>query len=498
MALRYTTILVCFLTFSQHAFSQASSVEPHKVEDSLKKLADQGNSKAMLDLALGYLVGKYALDRDPEEALYWLTRAAAQDKKSIRDKVKPHPRALLYLGFCYDDSIHAEFLKIKPNYETALKYYKLAEDHGFTEASQHVAYTYRKLGKPKKAAEYFKKAADQKIPRSQVEYAKILLAGTVVKKDPAAALGYLEQASTKGSTEAMLLLADLYGGKYPQVKPNQTKMIDALWQAAATESRAMTRIGYCYQHGISFPIDPHLAAKWYMKAATAPVPDPIAFLSLGKCHSQGIGVPQNDRTALKYYLRAAAEPEAPALAPYNAGMCFLVGKGTKADPKQGFNYMKMAADQDYPKAISTLAGLYEDGKAFDNKEKALPPQPKRALELYEEAAKLDDLAAIMKLGIAYLKGEMGLAVDKEKALRLLYRASVLGKGEKSSAWKVLKKLLQDNPKLVPVLKSLETGVEKAPKTEAVPEPVVDPAEPVEPVEKAKETPKKDYPGQGMF
>ncbi len=393
--------------------------DPATVEKRLLKLAKDDNAKAQLQLGLGYLTGKYGLTPHPKNALKWLRRAAEPREEGTSEK--RNPRALLYLGICYDE--YYRFLKIKPDKQKALEYYLLAIEHGLPEGHHYAAFTYRELKQPEKAALHFKAAAEAGNQICQIEYARILLKGIGRRANPPAAIPFLEKAAITGSVEAQLLLASCYAGKYPPIKADARKMVDHLWNAAGKSPEAMTRIGYCYEHGIGMPKSISAATKWYEKAAE--LGDPHAMVNLGACYARGKGVKQNDAKALELYLSAAADDNPPPLALYNVGVCYDLGKGAAAKPALAFTYIKRAADAGLPQAHYRLGLLYETGKGYNADGKPIEADPKLAFAAYSQAALSDHPAALAKVGLAYRDGR-GVDKDPAKAKLLLTKAAGLG------------------------------------------------------------------------
>lgn len=460
-----------FLTFlcifgTQTAFAQLPASggrdENFKPEDHLLKQAKKDDKKAQLELALCYLIGKYAVEPDAEKALNWLQQAASQDKRSIRKELPAHPRALLYMGMCHENPMYAKFLEIEIDRKKALDFYLQAEHRGYKDAAQYIAKTYRALGRTKDASAYFKKAADLKIPSCQVEYAKQLLTGTFTKKDPKAAISYLNEAGIKGNGEAFLVLADIYSGKFDEIPQDFDKMIDALWQAASTRSDAMTRIGYCYQHGIGLPKDELLAYKWYKKAATNGKPDVNARIALATCYSKGIGVAPAPDKAFENYLIASAEPDAPAISYYNVALCYLEGKGVKSDTSQAFNFLSKATADNFAPAWVLLGQLYEQGQTYDKNDKPLPPSPEKAFTMYKKAADLNHMRGLIEVGRCYYKG-LGVKQNKQEGLKILRNAAQL---KSKTAVELLMEFNEsilpgeENSPKKPSLNSAEPGKEK--------------------------------------
>ena len=88
------------------------------------------------------------------------------------------------------------------------------------------------------------------------------------------------------------------------------------------------------------------------------------------------------------------------------------------DPAQAFELLSRAATAGSPEAQFELAKLYEQGIG-------VAPDPKRALELYQQSADQDYANAINDLGFMHYQGGLGLTPDPQVALTYFERAANL-------------------------------------------------------------------------
>ena len=205
---RAVIVLPLLLLAGPRLTAQDGKQKPLDIEAKLIKGAEDGNVQMQLELGIAYLTGKHDIKTDPRKAFAWLQKAAEPTKNEAGQPVR-NPRALLYVGLCYDE--YYKQLEMKQNQNEALKYYLLAVENGLPQANHYVAFTYRELGQDDKAADYFRAAADFGNQICQLEYARILLQGRGVKADPVAARKYLRLAARNGSQEAQHLLDELDG-----------------------------------------------------------------------------------------------------------------------------------------------------------------------------------------------------------------------------------------------------------------------------------------------
>ncbi len=88
------------------------------------------------------------------------------------------------------------------------------------------------------------------------------------------------------------------------------------------------------------------------------------------------------------------------------------------DPAEAVAFLERAAAAGSAEAQFELAKVYERGTG-------VPPDPARALDLYQAAADQDYADAINDLGFLHYQGGLGLAPDPQKALELFERAADL-------------------------------------------------------------------------
>ena len=164
-----------------------------------------------------------------------------------------------------------------------------------------------------------------------------------------------------------------------------------------------------------------------------------AFNSLAVYYENGYGlgalketlsdVKRRD-TALDYYTQGAQLHD--TLAEYNLGMKYNTGElGLKIDKRQAYNWLAKSAEDGYvPAMVEAGRLLLTERGAFENAD------PKRALELFERAARSNYDEAMFWIGWSYEMGveitqkdgkkEPLLAADYPKALQWYGRAADLG------------------------------------------------------------------------
>ncbi|NBZ88808.1 caspase family protein [Stagnihabitans tardus] len=91
---------------------------------------------------------------------------------------------------------------------------------------------------------------------------------------------------------------------------------------------------------------------------------------------------------------------------------------SRYDPKLALDYMTRAAAAGEAEAEFELAKIYEQGLG-------VPPDPKRALELYQAAADQGFADALNDLGFLYFQGGLGLVPDQAKGIEYFQKAAAL-------------------------------------------------------------------------
>jgi len=168
--------------------------------------ASEGFSQGMF--SLGYLLFEKAkinrLNEDYEKAAYWL--------RATLDKDPKHPQANFYLGCLFEEG-----LGVNKDYQSALLYFKRADELGFSKAAVKCGNLLSKqhgLLKPNKteALRYYKKVTIQNDPEAYFGMGKLYEEGCdEVKKDEKLALQNYEKAHQLGNTEAGVMLSYMYG-----------------------------------------------------------------------------------------------------------------------------------------------------------------------------------------------------------------------------------------------------------------------------------------------
>jgi TPR repeat protein len=232
-----------------------------------EKAAATGHTRAQIDLGILYLAGR-GVPRDVVLARSWLEKAAASGD----------PQALYTLGRAMSDSMG----QAGPD--------------------------------PVRAADLYRRAAEQGHALAGLRYGLALSEGRGVKADPAAAQRWLTQALHQGQPEAALALGDL-----------------AAHTPASRDKAANERVV-------------QVALSWYQIAANGGVPS--AQFKLGNAYFAGVGVARDPAQAQAWYRRAAEQglPQAQ----HALGIMLMGGVAGTKDPVEGYKWLILAERGGHP------------------------------------------------------------------------------------------------------------------------------------------------------
>ena len=267
-----------------------------------------------------------------------------------------------------------------------------------------------------KAAEWFKKAADQGHTKSQNNLEAMYSNGEIAYPYKIASQQISEPlpifirspitAESKALTASKTLIAEAEKDiKRAQAEASSEKMSADIakgtkYQATMEElakrgdPKAQLLMGMMYARGDGVRQDSSKAAEWYEKAANQG--DAFAQTYLGKMYSKGDGVRQDSAKAAEWYEKAANQGN--SLAQLNLGVLYHQGEGVRQDYAKAAKWYEKAANQDDIEAQFLLAMAYLGGKGVRQ-------DYARTAEWLEKAANQGDSRAQFFLGMLYGGGK---------------------------------------------------------------------------------------------
>lgn len=183
--------------------------------------------------------------------------------------------------------------------------------------------------------------------------------------------------------------------------------------AEAGYTRALYRLGLCYENAVGTPRDTVEALKYYHEAAKGGSIE--ALLQLGACYRYGRGTECDESRAFSYYLMAAEKNN--ARAQYIIGECYLNGEMVAQNMRLAISWFERAAMQGQSDAIARVNALHETMSEIYNG--AIEAQKSgdhaEALRLYALVAEMGHSAAQCNAGYCYQTGR-GCEKDAKRAL----------------------------------------------------------------------------------
>ena len=272
---------------------------------------------------------------------------------------------LAYNYLCPEDDV-------EPNYEEAVRYFKMAALMEIPEAEYQIAECLQKI-EPINLTEIFEwylKAADHGFERAYYHVA--------------------------------LSYANGYGTK-------QNFTIAFSWAQKGCEckdARSMELMGEFYECGVGIEKDYSKAFEWYLKADN--LGSCNAPYQLYRCYAYGIGVEKSVSASIEYALKGAKNHHPDAC--MAVGYAYQTGEGIAKNPSKAIEFYRQAIEH----KISNIADVYKNMASCYDELHDLENMSSCIQKAYE----LGDLRAGYSLAISYANGE-GVDVDVEKAINIL-------------------------------------------------------------------------------
>lgn len=286
--------------------------------------AEHENSKAQQALGTRYYLGE-GVEKDTTEALKWHRLAAKQRAKLFEKERFSDVYVRVAFGGSVDPIDQYELAEkyykgngVEKNYEEAVKYYRLAADHGHGWAQYSLANCcYNGNGIEKnyvEAIKYCRLAADQGNPSAQNFLGNCYYSGIGVKKNVIEAVKCYRLAADQGDNWGQYYLAN------------------------------------CYYSGEGVKKNYEEAVKYYRLAADQGHSD--AQYALGNCYYSGRGVEKNDVEAVKYYRLAADQGH--STGQNRVAFLYFKGFGVKKNYAEAAKYYRLSANQGHKDSACQL------------------------------------------------------------------------------------------------------------------------------------------------
>jgi len=314
----------------------------------LKSAAEGGDSEAEHIYGL-YLIRGVYFDRDVNEGLKWLEKAAVHDNDAD---------AMNSLGEQYRDGIDG----VERDCEKAFKWFEKGAVGGSTDAMQSLGWAY--------------------------------LIGQGTARDVGAAEKWFVKAAKKGGADEKNTLGTrYYNGDFGS--PDMKSAFEWIRMAAKDGSVfAMNNIGEMYRDGDGVEKDIDEAIKWFLSAAKKKYSD--AIVNLGWIYLNGDGVDKDAKKAEEWFVQAAKTHDIDA--EITLGCLYYNGEFGEKSFDKAKKWWELAADQGNEVAMNYLGEMYRDGEG-SSKNIGL------AIKWLKDAAGKGNLTAMTNLGWLYLKDD---------------------------------------------------------------------------------------------
>lgn len=251
---------------------------------------DLGYLDAHVDLALAYEEGFGGLPNDPQQALQHMKAAAEQEiayaqyklgcyysygfleeqdlstGKSWFEKAYANGSALAALAL---GDYYLYGYENTQEYDRAMEYYAFAEQHGYISEGIGICYEYE-LGVEKSLTEafkYYKLASERGYQDATYRLGMCYYYGKGTEEDKPEAFYYFKQVADENQVDAQLYVGMMLlkgEGIEQNIEEGVTYLIGA---AEAGNDAAQYELGNCYLKGEGVGQDDDLAMEWYQKAA---------------------------------------------------------------------------------------------------------------------------------------------------------------------------------------------------------------------------------------
>jgi uncharacterized protein len=258
-----------------------------------------------------------------------------------------------YLGYCYTAGF-----RVTSDPKAGISWYERALGQNYLPSGFNLGLLYEGQSPGfhdgARALYYFRYTAERGFANSKVELARCYRDGIGVSPDPVQVLNLLEQAADQGNAGALFELFQTYwDGR--GVATDRIKAIQWIKKAADIGNpRGQSVLAYQYEHLVMKPSPPFIPSVPYR-----PNPDDI-YGNIPIDPSPQFPDPGAlKREAIRLYALSANQGFAPAR--YNLAKFYLDGTYVEKDEEHGLELMRKSADQEFPFALSGLAGLYAQG-----------------------------------------------------------------------------------------------------------------------------------------
>lgn len=346
------------------------------------ELADKKNGAAAFVAGMAYYVGQ-GVDFDPIRAYELFNRS--EEYGNLDGACQKALCMIRGSGRSHEPAEGLELListANKGNIRAALKYAKMLETGSGVPKN------------PAKALTIYQQLAEKKVPVATYETGRCYLDGIGTTKDGALAFSWFTVSQALGCVEGDFGLARcmLAGIIEESSKKGLEQMISAA-EKGCTD--AMYMLAQLYgKDGKVVKKNIPLSIEYYRKAAD--LGKPVAELRMSQMFETGEGVQKNRPLSVTYALRAACHGNIEGC--FIAGSALLSGNGITKDEARGFALCKIASEQGFMKASFAVANCYLRGKG-------VAKDTKLGFEMHKELAERGFIKSMLVVAEGYYHGD---------------------------------------------------------------------------------------------
>jgi len=220
-----------------------------------------------------------------------------------------------------------------------------AAEKGDAKAQYELGNLYEKQRSYVKAAEYWRKSAEQGYAPAEAATGYAFGTGKGMGRNIASAIMWYRKAADQGYALAEYAM----GNFYATGRGVTNDMAQALewWHKAADQNQPDAETAIGDYHFIASPergtnnLNYGEAVKWFRRAASHGSAAAMNYLGLAFAGGMGMNIDQKE--SARWYLMAAERGDARAEA--NIGQCYLDGRGVPYDPVQAYKWFKVSSNQ---------------------------------------------------------------------------------------------------------------------------------------------------------
>jgi hypothetical protein len=321
--------------------------------DILERVANAGASDAMRSLARFWRASGIS-GPDMNRAVEWSQKAA--DAGTVSE--------LVWLGGAYRDGnvVPRDTVRALALFERAL-----ALDPTNSAATLAVGQAYLNgigtAADPKRAFEFFERAANRSDAEAKIVLARMLAEGLGVAPNPDAAFQQLLDAVDLGSVAAKVSLGRFYASGFGTDIVPEASFAQFMGAALGGSAEGMREVGRCYLSGFGAPLDLEQGKLWLERAARAGHSGSKVDLSVflfAQAERFPAEAPDLNKEAMTWLASAADDGNAAAL--FRLGVIYYFGTGAEKDVPRALDVLNRSAALGNYRAKKLLVSIEKSEK----------------------------------------------------------------------------------------------------------------------------------------